>query len=373
MRIVVVSPVAGSLLQFRGSMLQKMVEAGHDVLAVAPEEDANVRQELASRGVRYTTVPLSRTGLNPIRDLRTTLALTRVFRAWHADVILVYAAKPVIYGLIAGRLARVPLRSAMITGVGSALGGGGSLTRRSLSLLLRGLYKVALHGAHLVFFQNGDDEALFRTLGLVGDRQRIVRINGSGVDLDHYAPTPLPAPPLRFLLIGRLIADKGVREYVAAAEHVRRRRPEARFRLVGPLDVNPTAITQEEVDRWVEAGFVEYLGRTDDVRPALTDAHVYVLPSYREGMPRSVLEAMSMGRPVITTDAPGCRDTVVDGENGFLVPVGDEAALADRMLSLIDDPGSLPRMGARSRALAEERFDVREVDRVILEALGLSR
>jgi glycosyltransferase involved in cell wall biosynthesis len=371
MRIVVVSPIAGSLIRFRGELLHEMVAAGHDVLGVAPENDDAVRTKLRDLGVRYTTVPMSRAGLNPVRDAMTVVALARIFRAWQADLVLVYAPKPVVYGLMAARLVGVPLRSAMVTGVGSALGGGDGLARAALARLLRGLYRVALHGAHVVFFQNEDDEALFDRFGLTTRRNRIVRINGSGVDLEHYAPAPLPSWPVSFVMVGRLIADKGVREYVAAAQQVKRTHPSASFRLVGPLDVNPTAVSRDELQGWIDEGSVDYLGKLDDVRPALADAHVCVLPSYREGMPRSVLEAMSMARPILATDAPGCRDTVIEGQNGYLVPVRDTAKLAERMVAMIDGFDRLAEMGRISRALAEKRFDVHGVNQVILEALEL--
>jgi glycosyltransferase involved in cell wall biosynthesis len=263
----------------------------------------------------------------------------------------------------------------MITGVGSALGGGSGLKRRSLQWLLRQLYRVALAGVHVVFFQNPDDERLFRSLGLVGRRrgQRIVRVAGSGVDLERFSATPLPAGPVTFLMIGRLIRDKGVAEYVEAAKRIRLVRPDARIQLLGPLDPNPSAISQAELDTWIATGAIEYLGSTADVRPFLAAAHVCVLPSYGEGMPRSVLEAMAMARPIVTTDVPGCRETIVAGRNGLLVPVRDPIALANAMLELIDEPMErLSEMGRESRRIAEERFDVRVVNQAILEAMGIA-
>jgi glycosyltransferase involved in cell wall biosynthesis len=310
--------------------------------------------------------------MNPVRDAGTTVALARAFRRFRPDAVFVYAVKPVIYGSLAARLARVPLRVAMITGTGSAFGGGGSRKRRLVSWLVRRLYRLGLAGVHVVFFQNPDDERLFRSLGLVGrGGQRILRVGGSGVDLSKYSPVPLPTGPLTFLLIGRVIRDKGVAEYVEAAKRVRLVHPEVRVQLLGPLDSNPTAISKEELDGWVASGAIEYLGRTPDVRPNLAAAHVCVLPSYGEGMPRSVLEAMAMARPVITTDVPGCRETVVAERNGYLVPVRDAGALADAMIKLVEAPERLEAMGLEGRKLAEERFDVREVNRTIVEAMGL--
>jgi glycosyltransferase involved in cell wall biosynthesis len=371
-RIVVLGGFAKSLIAFRGDMLRSMVALGHEVLAMAPEDDPEVAATLKGWGVRYRPVPLRRTGMNPIRDAGTVVALARAFRTYRPDAVFVYAVKPVIYGSLAARLAGVRSRVAMITGTGSAFSGGTSLRRRAVSWLVRRLYWAGLAGVHVVFFQNPDDERLFRSLGLVGRRgQRILRVGGSGVDLARFSPVPLPTGPVTFLLIGRVIRDKGVAEYVEAAKRVRLVHPEARFQLLGPLDVNPTAISQEELDGWVSSGAIEYLGRTPDVRPNLTLAHVCVLPSYGEGMPRSVLEAMAMARPVITTDVPGCRETVVPGRNGFLVPARDPGALADAMMRLIDEPELMAPMGQEGRRLAEERFDVRDVNRTIVEAMGL--
>ena len=249
----------------------------------------------------------------------------------------------------------------MITGTGSAFSGGDSRKRRLVSWLVRRLYWAGLAGVHVVFFQNPDDERLFRSLG---HRRPAAPAHPAGRRIGR-GPGPLQPRcrcrpgRLTFLLIGRVIRDKGVAEYVEAARRVREVHPEARFQLLGPLDVNPTAISREELDGWVATGAIEYLGRTPDVRPEPRLAHVCVLPSYGEGMPRSVLEAMAMARPVITTDVPGCRETVVPGRNGFLVPARDPVALADAMLRLIEEPDLLAPMGLEGRRLAEERFDVR--------------
>jgi glycosyltransferase involved in cell wall biosynthesis len=352
-------------------MLRSMAAHGHEVLALAPESDTRVRSALGAMDVAYATVPLHRTGTSPIRDFGTVISLTRTFRRVRPDAVLVYAAKPVIYGSIAARLAGVPMRAAMITGVGSALGAGSGPRKRALSWLMRRLYKVGLSGVHVLFFQNPDDEQFFRSAGLVGPRTRVLRVGGSGVDLVQFALEPLPPAPITFLMIGRLIRDKGVCEYVDAARLVRRAHPEVRFQLLGPLDSNPSAIPFRQLDAWREEGTVEYLGTVTDVRSSLSRSHVLVLPSYGEGMPRSVLEAMAMGRPVLTTDVPGCRETVEGGRNGYLVPPRDAAALADAMVRMLAEPERLEKMGHESRAIAEERFDVHSVNRAILGAMGL--
>jgi glycosyltransferase involved in cell wall biosynthesis len=371
MKVVVVGVLAESIITFRGEMIRAMVARGHQVLAIAPEDDHFVRAALRQMGADYQPVAFRRTGMNPARDLDATRNLVRVLRVFRPDAILVYAAKPVIFGSMAARIAGVPHRSAMITGVGSALAGGSTLGRKVLSRLMAALYAVGLRQTHVVFFQNPDDERLFRQRRLISSRQRVVRINGSGVDLDHFAAAPFPPDPVTFLMIGRLLRDKGVTEYVEAARQIRAERPDARFQLLGPLDSNPTAVSEAELKAWADEGVIDYLGSTTDVRPYLAAAHVFVLPSYGEGMPRSVLEAMALGRAVLTTDVPGCRETVVPGRNGYLVAPRDGAALAAGLRRMLDEAGRLEQMGRESRAIAEERFDVHQVNRVILGAIGL--
>jgi glycosyltransferase involved in cell wall biosynthesis len=258
----------------------------------------------------------------------------------------------------------------MITGLGYAFGEDG-LPTRFAGVVARRLYRLGLGGSAGVFFQNPDDHATFARLGLLRAAGRPIRINGSGVDLDHYAPMPLPPEP-SFLLLARLLKDKGVIEYAQAARVLRQRYPRACFRLAGWFDDNPMALKREELAAWEREGVVEYLGTLEDVRSAIADSSVYVLPSYyREGTPRTILEAMAMGRPVVTTDAPGCRETVVPGRNGFLVGVKDAGALAAAMERFIAEPALVVRMGAESRRMAEEKYDVHKVNAVILEAMGL--
>jgi glycosyltransferase involved in cell wall biosynthesis len=200
----------------------------------------------------------------------------------------------------------------------------------------------------------------------------LVQINGSGVDLAQFSPAPLPPAPVTFIMIGRLLRDKGVGEYVEAARRVRRLHPEVRFQLLGALDPNPSAISSRELDAWREDGVIEYLGVTTDVRPFISKAHVCMLPSYGEGVPHSAQEAMAMGRAVLTTDVPGCRETVEQGRNGLIVPPGDVDALTEGMLQMLSEPERLELMGRQSRAMAEECFDVHAVNRAILGAMGLA-
>ena len=375
MIFLLIASYADSLIAFRGPLLDDLLARGVEVHVAVPEvpPGSALRQRLEARGLRVHEVPLRRTGMNPWEDCATLLHLWRLKRRIRPTCVLGYTIKPVIYGSLAASLARVPQRFALITGLGYAFLGeqGGQGSRNLIRLLVGRLYALALRNTHKVFFQNPDDQALFRLQGLLKPSIPSCVVNGSGVDLTEYPLAPLPATP-SFLLIARLLGDKGVREYVQAARRVKARFPGAVFSLVGFIDDNPNAIGRHELEGWIAEGVIRYLGRLADVRPAIVAASVYVLPSYREGTPRTVLEAMAMGRAVITTDAPGCRETVIPGENGFLVPVQAVDELAAAMQRFIDEPALVTRMGARSRQLAEEKYDVRRINALMLQEMGIS-
>jgi len=373
-RVLVVGGVSRSLINFRGPLLECLRERGHEVLAAAPEDDnaAVVRQGLCAMGIELHAVPMARGGTNPVRDLTTMRALRRLIREHRPTTVIAYTAKPVIYAGMAARAEGGVRFFPMITGLGYAFTEGHGLRRRVLQRVVRGLYRRGLAGAETVIFQNPDDQALFHELGLVPERAKSVRVYGSGVDTHRFPRLPLPDAPV-FLMLARLLADKGVREYAEAARRVRAIKPEARFLLAGPVDPNPSAIGRDELERWSAEGAIEYLGALDDVQAALAESRYYVLPSYyREGTPRSILEAMATGRPVITTDSPGCRETVEHGCNGMLVEPRSSKALADAMLEMLRMPGdAVERMGEESIRLVRERFDVRRVNESILAATGL--
>lgn len=372
MRIAVFGGFAPSLLNFRAPMMRAMVEAGHQVIGLAPEQDAHVEAQLAAMGIGYQPVPLSRTGMNPARDYASIRALTQVFKTLKPDLLLSYTIKPVIFGSVAAARAGVPNRFAMITGLGSGLQGTG-FRSRLLALLIRRLYHWGLAANQGIIFQNPDDESFFLNHGLLPSNCAITRINGSGVDLDHFTQVHLPKGPLTFLMVARLVQDKGLWEFVQAARLLKSSHPEANCQLLGPFDTNPTAVSREVVAGWESEGIIQYLGETQDVRPFLSNAHVAVLPSYGEGTPRSVLEAMAMGRAVVTTQAPGCKETVVEGQTGLLVPPRDAGALAEAMGRLAGDFPLIEQMGAAGRRYAEQRYDVHAVNRDILAALGLGQ
>lgn len=369
MRVVVVASYASSLIAFRGDLVNELLKRGATVHIVVP--DASIIRLDSLNAVPEQVVlhdlHLHRTGTNPLHDFRIFMQLCRLMKSIKPDVVLPYTIKPVVYGLMAAMLCRVPKRYALITGLGYAFTAG---SRSFSARIARALYRLSLSFSHKVFFQNKDDEALFRSERLLTRKVPSVIVNGSGVDTQKFFPEPMPDVPI-FLMIARLLGDKGVREFVASARQVKRAYPHAEFHLVGWVDENPDAICQSELDAWVSEGVVKYLGKLEDVRPAIARCSVYVLPSYREGTPRTVLEAMAMGRAVITTDAPGCRETVIPGVNGFLVPVKDVDRLAEAMLKFMESPVLAREMGARSREIAEQKYDVRKVNEVMLREMGI--
>ena len=358
---------APSLIIFRGVLIQDIISAGHKVIACAPEIDQNTAAWLLEAGVASHSIPLQRTGLNPCKDYYTVTILKKLLLLERPDVILSYTVKPVIYGSLSAFWAGVPNIYSMITGLGYAFSGN-TLRRKIIGKIAQTLYRIALKKNNKVFFQNPDDRDEFVKLRLVKKRQSIL-INGSGVDLDHYQATPLPTKKA-FLLISRLIKEKGIHEYVEAARIIKDQYDEVTFTLVGWIDPTPSAINPKDLQKWQHDGLIEFKGKMEDVRPALTDTLVYVLPSYREGTPRTVLEAMAMGRAIVTTDVPGCRETVRDGINGYLVPPNDSVALAKALEKFILRPELAIEMGRKSRQMAY-RFDVHKVNNVILRTMGL--
>jgi len=369
-RVLVIGSFAESLIRLRGHLLQQMVKNGHEVIAAAPGIAPDVSRTLANMGVEYRRVSLSRAGLNPFVDLYGLYCLFRLFRAVKPDVYFGYAIKPVVYGTLVARLTGVDRIYSMIPGVGYAFSDD-SAKSRFIGLIAKAMYRRTFRVTDRVFFQNPDDKQLFLDLGLLKDEGQACLINGSGVDIDTFTPAPFPAK-LTFLLVSRLLGVKGIGEYAAAAAAIRRTNPDVVCRLVGFFEDSPSGLTASDIQSWVDNGAIEFIGPLDDVRPALAQSSVFVLPSYyREGTPRAILEAMASGRPVITTDAPGCRETVVDGRNGFLVPARDIEALVAAMRYFVEQPDKVAVMGAESRRLAIDKYDVRKVTRSIIEAMQL--
>ncbi|WP_018881384.1 glycosyltransferase family 4 protein [Thioalkalivibrio sp. ALE30] len=368
--LLIIAANARSLIANRGDLIREIRARGHTVAAAVPRKD--YLPEVEELGIPIYPFDLGRTGINPIADLRTAIALARLIRRLNPEAVFSYTVKPVVYGSLAAHWAGVPRVYAMITGLGHAFTTESWRTRVLRAISSR-LYRAALARCDRVFFQNPDDLQDFLDRRILPDADRVVRINGSGVDVQRFARQPLPEGEALFLFVGRLLTEKGIVEFVDAARQVHAQYPNARFVVVGPHNPDlPHSIPAEQVEAWKREGIVEFAGGVADVRPWLELASVFVLPSYREGTPRSVLEAMSVGRPIVTTDAPGCRETVLDGENGFLVPPRTSAPLAEAMQRFLDDPSLLARMARASRERVEAKYEVGQVNRVILRSMELS-
>lgn len=370
MEIIVSGGYAKSLVNFRLPLLKSFRDRGFQVWTTAADEQPWITERLAREGIQFRPAPVQRAGLNPFADWRYLRFLRDLVAEVKPEIVLGYTHKAAIYSSLAAGSAR---SFSLITGLGYAF----MESQQALDpkrALARGvlcrLYKRALRRNELTFFQNEEDREEFVRRRLVS-REKTKVVNGSGVDLAHFQPAELPSEPV-FLLIARLLTEKGIREYHEAAKAVKQESPEARFFLVGGLDPNPAALSKGELDAWVGEGVIEYQGELQDVRPAIREASVYVLPSfYREGTPRTILEGMAMGRPIITSDAPGCRNTVEEGVNGFLIPTRNAEALANAMRRFVHEPALIPKMGQESLRLAREKYDVHKVNADMLAAMGI--
>ena len=364
-RLVISANTSWNIWNFRAPLVRALLAHGHQVTVMAPRDRES--EKLAELGARFIPLPMDNKGVNPVRDVWLAWRYLRLLRAERPDVYLGYTVKPNVYGSAACHLLGIPTIN-NVSGLGTAFIRDGLLTR-----IVERLYRMAFARADTVFFQNGDDRALFEDRRLV-PAERVRLVPGSGIDLERFRPLPLPSRKRGrcvFVLVARLLHDKGVGEYAAAAASLRTRYPDAVFRLVGPLDVeNRTAVARETVDGWVTDGTLEYAGPTDDPAAVMAQADCVVLPSYREGAPRTLLEGAALARPLVATDVPGCRDMVAEGVNGHLCAVRDAASLADAMEKVLSASHDERRaMGEASRALVEERYDVRHVIDAYREAI----
>lgn len=364
-KIMVSSNSAWNLANFRKPVIEALIAAGIEVVAVAPADGQEGRLE--AMGATFRAIKMRATGMSPFEDARLLRDYITLLRAERPGLFLGFTAKPNIYGSLAARITGVPV-AATISGLGSAFLKGGALGW----LLLR-LYRSALANAQAIFFQNETDRALFVDRRIARpDQARLVA--GSGVDLDHFALTAVePHDDLRFLLVARLLLDKGIAEFVAAARIVRQRYPGARFQLLGgPGGDNPSAVPHADLARWAAEDIVELLGVQDDVRPAIVAADSVVLPSYREGLSRSLLEAAAMGRPLIASDVPGCREVIDDGVTGFLCAVRSAGSLATAMERIAAmSPAERAAMGANGRRKVAAEYDQKLVAAAYLAEAAL--
>jgi glycosyltransferase involved in cell wall biosynthesis len=356
LHIALVCNTAWAIYTYRQGLLSALTASGARVTVIAPRD--RTFEPLAALGCHCIDLPVTSKGTNPVDDLRTLLALFKHYRALKPDVVFHYTIKPNIYGSIAAKLAGVQ-SVAVTTGLGYVF-----IQHSRAAQVAKKLYRFAFRFPREVWFLNRDDQAAFVEGKLLVHPERARLLHGEGVDLEQFAFTPLrEGAEFRFVLIGRLLWDKGVGEYVEAARQLRERYPRARFQLLGPVGVdNPSAITRDEVAAWEREGVIEYLGEAHDVRPFIADADCVVLPSYREGVPRTLMEASAMGRPIVATDVPGCREVVADGVNGLLCEVRNAASLVASLARMLDMSDTERRaMAERGRQKVATEFDERVV------------
>jgi glycosyltransferase involved in cell wall biosynthesis len=372
--ILIITSELFSLINFRSSLIKYLINSGHTVTALAPSEKNNNKEKirkLESLGVVFKNYPLSRAGLNPFVDYLSYKSISRIISQTKPDIVIAYQAKPVIYAGIAMRNFPKISYYPLITGLGYGFTEGNEFKRKFIRQLLIVLYRVGLKKAQGVIFQNSDDKDLFYKLKIISKNNSSHIIHGSGVDLNLFPFSTPPKKPI-FLMLARLLIDKGVREYAEAARIVKSQFPEAIFQLAGRLDSNPSSISRNELDFWIKKEFIQYLGEIFSVQKSISSCRFYVLPSYREGTPRSVLEAMATGRPIITTDVPGCRETVIDGKNGLLVYSKNSKSLANAMIQLLrETDDKIQRMGKESFILTKDKYDVDKVNKEIVDIMNL--
>ncbi len=351
-RVLISANAGWNIVNFRSGLVRALIADGHAVIAAIPDDDAV--PAVRALGARTIVLPIARGGVSVIGDLILVARFALIMQAERPDIVLSWTIKPNVYGAFAAALFGIPA-IANISGLGTAF-----IRSNWLTILVKGLYRIGLGRAALVFFQNEDDCALFVGFGLVRPAHCTV-LPGSGIDVAAFDPTAYPPKTddvFRFLLIARLIRDKGVHEFVDAARSLASQHPGAVFEILGPIDPdNHTAIASATLQRWIDDGAIRYLGSADDVRPAIARADCIVLPSYREGTSRVLLEAAAMARPAIATDVPGCRDVIVDGVTGLLCRVRDAGDLAAKMTTMLDmTTAARVAMGAAARADVARRF-----------------
>ena len=371
MKIIVIGAKPSSLYNFRGELLKKLAaNSNHNIFAMASGANKEEIDTINNLNVKYIDYPVSRVGLSPSEDFKTFRILRTVFKREQPDVILAYTIKPIIWGGLAARVLPNCRFYALVTGLGFAFQEG-NWKKNLLVKLVAFLYKISLKNAEKVIFQNPDNKKVFIDLGIVPEHKAAV-VNGSGVDVTHFEIKPLSTAP-KFLLIARLLGDKGVREYVKAANIIKQHYPQVVFHLVGPEDPSPDCISLQELAQLNNKKAVDYLGATNDVRPYIEGCSIFVLPSYHEGLPRTVLEAMATGRPILTTDVPGCRETVMNGKNGWLVEKANVEQLAEKMIWFIENPQEWQRMAEASRAMVEDKFDVQKVNKELMSIMDFDK
>ena len=370
--IAIISTYAPSLISFKGNLISHLVDSGLNVYVLCPDYNSEIKNQVIRLKAKPIDIDLERSGLNPFQDIYYCLKLITTLKRIKVNYVLAYYCKPVIYGLIASYFANIKERFALIEGLGFAFTKDPnkfSLKRFILKSILLFLYKISLLFAKKVFFLNIDDRDEFVKHNLI--RKSKTHITGPiGLDLSKWKYSPyLGKGKIMFLFVGRFLKEKGLYEFSTAAKKIKKNFPQCEFVILGSPDNNPGGISHEIIKSWEGEGFINHPGFCE-VLPWLKKTSVFVLPSYREGFPRSTQEAMIVGRPVITTNVPGCRETVIDGKNGFLVPPGDPIALEEAMMKFVIDPKLIKQMGYQSHIFAKDKFDAMLFNKIIVSQIS---
>ena len=376
MKVVIIGTVASSFYGFRADLIRTLLKKGHKVYAFTSEYTAEDLKKIENLGATPITYTLNRGGLNPLADIIATYQLSKKIKAINPDLVFSYFSKPVIFGTLAAKLAKAPRVVGMLEGLGYTFTEqpeGLSKKTKLIKKIQIFLYKIALPQLDQLIFLNPDDpKDLLEKYAI--NVKNVEVLGGIGLNLQDYPYQPLSNIhlPLKFLFIGRLLKEKGIHEFVQAANLVKKIYPDTEFTVLGAIDRhNLGALQQTDLDTLISSNIIQYPGHVSNIKDWIADSHVFVLPSYREGVPRSTQEAMAIGRPVITTDVPGCRDTVIDGVNGFLVPKWNPQALVEKMIYFIEHPEQVRMMGDQSHKIAIEKFDAKKVNQHLLEILGI--
>lgn len=373
-KILIIGTTASNLFIFRKDFIASCIKKEIHIVAFVSEYNDEWIDKIAELGAEVVTYTLSRGGLNPLADIKSIIQLIHKIKKINPDIVLSYSAKPIIYGTLAAKAAKVPDIVGMLEGLGYTFTdqpeGQNFKTKlvRNIQLLL---YRIAFKYLDKLIFLNSDDKKdLLDIYGLKVPKVHV--LGGIGLNLNNYQFSQPPIHPVKFLFIGRLLKEKGIFELIEAMRIVKSKHPNVHFVVLGAIDhENMGALKQETLDQLVQENLFEYPGYVANVQDWITESSVFILPSYREGVPRSTQEAMAIGRPIITTDVPGCRDTVIDGVNGFLVPKWDVNTLVDKICYFIAHPEQIKVMGQESYNLAREKFDVHKVNKKLFEIMDI--
>lgn len=369
-KILLIASYSGSLIRFRGDFIKSLIKNNFHVYTAAPSYTEKYHQHINDLGATPIEFNLQRTGLNPLKDFKSILELKSIIKKHNIDLVFPYTVKPVIYGSIAANMTKTPVIS-LITGLGYAFTGL-TLKARTLQRFNEILYKLSIRKNKVIVFQNKDDYQLFLDRKVISKKQKVDFVSGSGINLNQFKfKEKNTSDKVSFLLIARLIKEKGIALFMEAAKILKEKYPNTEFHLIGSTETSPSAISEDELNDLHKKGIIVFHGKQYNIEEHLHKRDIFVLPSYyREGLPRTTLEACACGNPIITTDSVGCRESVKEGVNGFLIEVQNLDALIKAMEFFIANPEKIKEMGINSKKYAEERFDVNIINQDLINIIN---